>query len=118
MTTGPRMELMAAIAALGSLNRPCDVHVYSDSQYLVNGMERGWAQRWRLNGWQRVEGGAAKNADLWRRLMEACSAHEVSFHWIRAHSGDPFNERCHALASAVARRDPQTADDGYMPIAA
>ena len=114
-TTNNRMELLAVIVALEALNRPCDVTLYSDSQYVVESVSKGWAARWRRNGWMRNKREAAVNPDLWERLLNLLERHNVEFRWVRGHSGEPNNERCDALASAAARGDNLPADPGYPP---
>jgi len=113
-TTNNRMELLACIAALESLEGPRRVVLHSDSSYVVNGISKGWARKWRANGWMRTREEKAKNADLWARLLELCERHQVRFVWVRGHAGNPENERCDALATAAAAgpgllEDPQHA---------
>lgn len=103
-TTNNRMELMAVIAALKALKYPCKVRIYSDSQYVVNGISKGWAARWQDRGWRRANQEPARNADLWQELLALCQQHEVSFEWLRGHNGQVENERCDALAEAAARQ--------------
>ena len=114
-TTNNRMELLAAIVGLEALNRPCDVTLYSDSRYLVDAVSKGWAVKWRRNGWMRNKREAAVNPDLWERLLNLLEQHKAEFRWVRGHSGDPDNERCDALASAAARQGDLPADPGYRP---
>ena len=102
-TTNNRMELTAAIKALEALTEPCRVTLYSDSQYLVNAMTKGWAKAWKQKGWKRSDGNPALNPDLWEKLLSLCDIHEVEFVWVRGHEGNEYNERCDRLA--VARRD-------------
>lgn len=102
MTTNNRMELKACIAALESLTAPSRVVLHSDSSYVVNGMEKGWARRWRANNWMRTAEEEARNADLWARLLDLCERHRVRFVWVRGHAGHPENERCDALATGAA----------------
>jgi ribonuclease HI len=105
-TTNNRMEMMGAIAGLESLKEPCDVTIITDSQYLVNGIEKGWAAKWKANGWMRNSKDKALNADLWERLLRLTTTHKVRFNWIRGHNGHPENERCDSLAvDAAAKRD-------------
>ena len=112
-TTNNRMELMVPIKGLGVLNQSCLVVVYSDSQYVVEGIEKGWAKRWRGNGWMRNRREQAINPDLWGRLLDLCEKHEVEFRWVRGHAGDPENERCDQLAVQAAHRENLPQDDGY-----
>lgn len=101
-TTNNRMELMAIIAALEALKEPCEVELYSDSRYIVDAINKGWAKRWRANGWKRNKKEAAKNPDLWQRLLDLLDKHRVTVHWVRGHAGHPENERCDQLAVAAA----------------
>jgi ribonuclease HI len=112
-TTNNRMELLAAVAALETLQWPCRVTLYSDAQYLVEAMTKGWPARWQADGWRRGNGEAAVNPDLWEALLELCAYHEVTFVWVRGHAGDPANERCDALAVAAARGTDLPEDEGY-----
>ena len=93
-TTNNRMELMAVIAGLEALNRPCEVEVYSDSQYVVNAFNKQWVDGWIKKGWKRGKNEPVKNPDLWKRLLKAKEKHKVSFHWVKGHDGHPQNERC------------------------
>ena len=112
-TTNNRMELMAAIAGLEALREPCRVTLYSDSQYLVHAMQRGWARRWQRNGWMRNRKEKALNPDLWERLLKLCSIHEVNFVWLRGHAGAPENERCDQLAAEAAKSNHLAIDEVY-----
>jgi ribonuclease HI len=112
-TTNNRMEVLAAIVGLEALNQPCSVTLYSDSQYLVNAMEKGWARRWQANGWKRNKKERALNPDLWERLLRLCDSHDVEFRWVRGHSGHRENERCDRLAVQAAHQPGLPADDGY-----
>ena len=96
-TTNNRMELMAAIVALETLKRPCDVEIHTDSQYLRQGIT-GWIHGWKRNGWRTAEKKPVKNADLWQRLDTAVDRHTVHWHWVRGHSGHDLNERADELA--------------------
>lgn len=103
-TTNNRMEIMAAIAGLESLKEPCRVTLYTDSQYLYNAIEKGWAKKWQANGWMRNKKDPALNHDLWERLLKLCAKHQVQFMWVRGHAGTPENERCDRLAVEAARQ--------------
>ena len=103
-TTNNRMELTAVIVGLQALKRPCSVDIYSDSQYFVNGITKGWAENWKARGWKRADGKPALNADLWKTLLQELSRHEVRIHWVRGHAGHPENERCDALAVAASQK--------------
>jgi ribonuclease HI len=96
-TTNNRMELMAAIQALEALNRPARVLLYTDSRYLLDGITK-WIAGWQRNGWRTSAGQPVKNEDLWRRLVQAMTGHEVSWLWVKGHAGDEGNERADALA--------------------
>ncbi|MDR1727133.1 MAG: ribonuclease HI [Acidobacteriota bacterium] len=112
-TTNNRMEILAAIAGLEALKEPCQVLVYSDSQYLVNAMSKGWARKWRANGWKRNRTEKAVNPDLWERLLALCEIHKVSFEWVRGHAGHAENERCDELATTAATAGSLPADENY-----
>ena len=101
-TTNNRMEMMAVIVGLSSLKEPCQVRVVTDSQYVVNGIQKGWAKAWRARGWRRRNGEPAQNVDLWQQMLELCAKHRVSFTWVRGHAGHSENERCDALAASAA----------------
>jgi ribonuclease HI len=112
-TTNNRMELTACIKGLETLERMSSVIVYSDSQYVVNGMEKGWARRWKRNDWKRNKDEIAENSDLWSRLLELCDRHTVSFSWVRGHDGNEENERCDVLAVEQTQRHGLPQDRGY-----
>ena len=122
LTTNNRMELLATIVALEALKEPCDVDLYSDSQYVVNGIEKGWARSWRENGWRKRDKQPALNADLWGTLLDQLDRHKVRFHWVKGHAGHPENERVDRLAFAAAQQPGLPADEVYeqtqgMPVA-
>ncbi|MBN4064507.1 ribonuclease HI [Dehalococcoides mccartyi] len=102
-TTNNRMELLGAITALDALKGRQRVVVTTDSQYVINGIEKGWAKKWQANGWMRNRKERALNPDMWQRLLDACDRHDVSFEWIRGHTGHVENERCDELANTAAR---------------
>lgn len=97
-TTNNRMELTACIEALSALKEPCEVTLTTDSQYVVNGMTKGWAASWQKNGWIKSDKKPAQNPDLWEKLLELSKRHRLTFVWIKGHAGHPENERCDALA--------------------
>ena len=101
-TTNNRMELMAAIAGLEALNRPCQVNLYSDSKYRVDAFNQHWIENWVRKGWKRGKNEPVKNIDLWKRLLAAKEPHQVTFIWVKGHDGHPQNERCDALATGAA----------------
>ena len=100
LTTNNRMELMAAIMALEALKRPCGVDLYTDSQYVRNGI-LSWLANWKARGWRTADKKPVKNEDLWRRLDAARTRHEVVWHWVRGHADDPLNHRVDQLAVAA-----------------
>lgn len=103
-TTNNRMELLAVINGLSALNRRCDVTIYTDSQYVVNGITKGWAESWKKNGWRKKDKKPALNADLWDMLLNLLDGHKYSFVWLKGHDGHPENERCDALAVAESQK--------------
>ena len=113
LTTNNRMELMGAIVGLETLKGRCVVTLTTDSQYVVNAMQQGWARRWKANGWKRTRTEKALNADLWDRLLTVSDKHETTFVWIRGHAGHPENERCDQLSKAAAQQDDLLPDPGY-----
>ena len=111
-TTNNRMELMAVIAGLEALNRPCQVELYSDSQYVVNAFNQHWIEGWLKKGWKRGKNEPVKHVDLWKRLLQAKKPHEVQFIWVKGHDGHPQNERCDFLATSAADGDHLIVDEG------
>lgn len=105
LTTNNRMELLACIKGLKALKFPCRVTLYSDSQYVVKGIQEGWAKRWRKKGWMRNANQRAENVDLWAILLDLCDAHDVEFKWVKGHAGHPENERCDQLAKQGAMNE-------------
>ena len=99
-TTNNRMELTAVIRGLEALKEPCRVTVTTDSRYVVDGIEQGWAKSWRARGWVKADRKPALNPELWGRLLDLLEGHEVTFRWIKGHAGHPENERCDRLAVA------------------
>ncbi len=97
-TTNNRMELTAVIEALGSLKRRCKVAIYTDSEYVRNGITT-WIHNWKQRGWRTADRKPVKNVELWQRLEALASSHDVSWHWVKGHAGDPGNERADALAN-------------------
>jgi ribonuclease HI len=97
-TTNNRMELTAVIEALGSLKRRCKVAIYTDSEYVKNGITT-WIHGWKARGWRTADKKPVKNIELWQALDQAVASHDVSWHWVRGHTGDPGNERADALAN-------------------
>ena len=98
MTTNNRMELTAVISALELLKESCEVELYSDSKYVIDALSQGWAESWRKKGWKRADKKPALNPDLWEKLLDLVSAHEMTYHWVKGHSENEYNNRCDALA--------------------
>ncbi len=96
-TTNNRMEMMAVIQALATLKRPCEIDLYTDSQYVQKGITE-WVRGWKSRGWKTADKKPVKNEDLWRQLDEAAARHKIKWHWVRGHNGHPENERADALA--------------------
>lgn len=112
-TTNNRMELMAVIAGLENLTQPAPVVLYSDSRYVIDALQKGWARRWRARGWMRDADNRAENADLWQRLLDLLERQPVEFRWVRGHANHPENERCDRLAVAAAHRKNLPPDAGF-----
>ncbi len=115
-TTNNRMELMACIVSLEAIEEGTSVALFSDSAYTINGIEKGWAVRWRSNGWQRRERNQlvpAKNADLWSRLLDLCDTHSVTFEKVKGHAGVPENERCDELSTEMMQKEDLSEDTGF-----
>ena len=112
-TTNNRMEIYAAIAGLELLKQPCKVTLYSDSQYLVDAVMKGWVLSWRAKKWWRSKTERVANVDLWERLLPLCEKHQVEFRWVKGHAGNPENERCDQLAMAALRQPDLPVDAGY-----
>ena len=102
-TTNNRMELTAAIKGLEALKRPCRVQLFTDSNYVRDGITK-WIHGWRRNGWKTADKKPVKNAQLWQELLDAAAPHRVEWHWVKGHSGHPENDRVDALACAEADR--------------
>jgi len=115
MTTNNRMELLAVIAGLEALTKPCRATVYSDSRYVVDSVENGSVFRWRDKGWWRTKKEEAKNADLWKRFLAVYERHDVVLKWVPGHTGIPENERCDELALASSKSTGRLCDFGYEP---
>ena len=112
-TTNNRMELLGAITALESLKGRRTVVLTTDSEYVINGISKGWAAKWKANGWRRNKKERALNPDLWDRLLGVVAKHDVRFEWIRGHTGHAENERCDELANGSARGSALTVDEYY-----
>ena len=103
-TTNNRMELMGVISALRLLKEPCIVELYSDSKYVIDALEKGWARGWKARGWVKSDKKPALNPDLWEELLGLCDVHTVRTHWVKGHSTNPYNNRCDELAVEESRR--------------
>ena len=103
-TTNNRMELTAVIEALAALKEPCEVTLTSDSKYVIDALERGWAKGWEARGWKKSDKGEALNPDLWKRLLKLTEKHKITYVWVKGHAGHPYNERCDKLATTFADR--------------
>ncbi|KJR41498.1 Ribonuclease H [Candidatus Magnetoovum chiemensis] len=103
LTTNNRMELMGVIAALEALKVKCTVVIYTDSKLVVDGIKKGWAKKWKSRDWIKSDNKKALNSDLWAKLLELCSAHNVTFKWIEGHAGNADNEYCDELSKKAAK---------------
>lgn len=112
-TTNNRMELLGAIVGLEALKRPCQVTLWSDSQYVVHALTKGWLDGWQRKGWRTAGKEPVKNRDLWERLLRAIGEHQIEWRWVRGHTGEPENERCDQLAVAAASGAELLPDDGF-----
>ncbi|MCP4688869.1 MAG: ribonuclease HI [Desulfobacterales bacterium] len=113
-TTNNRMELMACIVALENMAPDKRVVLYTDSKYVVNAIEKGWARKWRANNWMRTKTDPAKNPDLFQRLLDLVDQRSVRFNWVKGHADNPFNERCDELAKAAAAWRDLPEDEGFV----
>ena len=113
-TTNNRMELMAAISGLSELLRPCEVTLYSDSQYLVKAFNEHWIDSWIKKGWKRGKNEQVKNVDLWKKLLIAGEKHRITYVWVKGHADNPFNERCDKLATSAADGTHLNIDEGAV----
>ena len=104
LTTNNRMELTAVISALELLKEPCAVNLHSDSKYVCDAINEGWAKKWKSNGWMRNKKEPALNPELWDTLLVLCNKHDVTFIWVKGHAGHPENERCDKLATTQASK--------------
>ena len=103
-TTNNRMELTAVITGLAALKEPCEVTLYSDSRYIIDAIQKGWAKKWQANHWMRNAKEPALNSDLWEQLLGLLERHQVTFVWVKGHAGHPENERCDQLAVQASMR--------------
>jgi len=112
-TTNNRMEITACIQALLTLNRNSDAVIFTDSRYLADTIEKGWAVRWRKNGWMKPDKTPAVNADLWAQMLDLLDQHTVSFVWVKGHAGTRENERCDWLATQATHKPNLPVDEGF-----
>ena len=113
LTTNNRMEILAVVEALGQLQSPCEVELYSDSKYVCDSIEKRWVWGWQKKGWIKSDKKPALNVDLWKRLLPLLATHKVRMLWLKGHAGHPENERCDVLARAEAGRRDLPPDTGY-----
>lgn len=113
LTTNNRMELMAAIAGLAALKEPCEVTLYSDSKYLVDAVNLGWARSWQKNAWRKGDKQPALNPDLWAKLLALLDTHKVKLIWVKGHAGHAYNERCDTLATTAADGENLLTDNAF-----
>lgn len=111
-TTNNRMELLAAVEGLNALSEACEVDLYTDSQYVKNGINQ-WITNWKRNNWRTAAKKPVKNVDLWKRLDAACEKHDIQWHWVKGHSGQPQNELVDDLAREAAHSENLLEDDGF-----
>ena len=103
-TTNNRMEMTALLQALRQLKEPCAIDLYSDSQYVINGLEKGWAKGWKARGWKKADKKPALNPDLWDQLLALTDIHSLRYHWVKGHAENEFNNRCDELAVAESQK--------------
>ena len=103
-TTNNRMELTAVIKGLSALKESCIVELYSDSKYVIDALEKGWAVSWQARGWKKADKKPALNPDLWEILLSLVDKHKVNYHWVKGHADNHYNNRCDALAVAESKK--------------
>ena len=103
-TTNNRMELTAVIRGLQALKEPCIVELYSDSKYVIDALEKGWAWGWKKKGWVKSDKKPALNPDLWEELLQLTQVHKLTYHWVKGHASNPYNNRCDELAVAESKK--------------
>ena len=113
LTTNNRMEVLAVIKALEALKEKCIVNLYSDSKYVVDAINKGWARKWKANGWKKAVKSRAQNVDLWERLLALLDMHEVKFIWVKGHADNIENERCDLLARTAIESGILMEDKNY-----
>lgn len=112
-TTNNRMELLAVIEGLKALKRSCTVELYSDSKYVVDAINQGWAKRWKANNWKRNKKDKALNVDLWKELLPLLDQHAITVNWVKGHSTDKENQRADKLAVEASRKPNLPVDQGF-----
>lgn len=112
-TTNNRMELLGLIEPMEALKEPCEVHAITDSQYVVNAINKGWIKGWIKKGWKTAANKTVKNQDLWNRLVKLMNTHTLTIEWVRGHDGHPENVHCDGLAVAARYRDNLEEDKGF-----
>lgn len=113
LTTNNRMEILAIVESLTLLKKSCRVTIWSDSQYVVNAMTKGWIDGWQRKNWIKSDKKPVKNIDLWKRMIKVTQDHSIDFQWLRGHTGHEENERCDVLAKEGAQGENLPADEGY-----
>ena len=103
-TTNNKMELTGVIEALSALREPCEAEIFTDSRYVVDGIEKGWAEKWKANGWMRNRREPALNPELWDKLLSLLSTHKVTFRWVKGHASNEKNNRCDTLAVLQSKK--------------
>ena len=103
-TTNNRMEMTALLEALRQLKEPCAIDLYSDSKYVIDSLQKGWAKGWRARGWKKADKSPALNPDLWAPLLAESEKHEITYHWLKGHAGHPENERCDRMAVEQSKK--------------
>ena len=115
LTTNNRMEMMGVMVALKALQKEkAPIVLHSDSKYVIDGLNKGWARNWKKKGWIKSDGNPAKNADLWAGLLDLVAGIDITFKWVKGHAGNPLNERCDELANGTARKKGMPDDVGYL----
>ena len=103
-TTNNQMELTGVIEGLKALNEPCKVELYTDSQYIVNAINKGWLRNWQKNGWKKADKSPVLNKELWLEIIELFNKHDVTVHWVKGHAENEYNNRCDQLAVAQTKK--------------
>lgn len=113
-TTNNKMELQAVISGLAALTRPCEVTIYTDSQYISNAINLGWLNHWKSGGWHTASGKHVKNVEYWKSLLELLDIHQVEFVWVKGHAGNVYNEQCDTIAVAESQK-AAAAQQTFLP---